>query len=345
MKHTLRITNSTGKNNMRQPKLPQLLERKIYKTGQTRGADDDVIYQNRVSRNSTVLIPFHLWNEVGFPPEGEDCFSNKFICLIKPTDYFKSENIESDLLNKGLNLGENALVFYQTRQDWDEHNPENLGWLPANNRTNNLGGQYVARIAATTATIHGEKISHGFNTTGMKGAGIRLFEYASQSTIDKCRIQLEAIFWLCYDSITAVSEFGMSFSDATKRKNHYLCLAEKESLLNYDELVAARLVNKDHVTVCPLCLEPLSGYGFFNKLAQALGREVHDLTTTEINLFHIKELRYGQYNHRPYNLGWGHHHCNVVVKDSGIIETLIWMSEILSKNKTAGYFKSQNSDT
>lgn len=40
------------------PKLPQLLDRKIYKTGQTRGADDDVIYQNRVARNSTVLIPY-----------------------------------------------------------------------------------------------------------------------------------------------------------------------------------------------------------------------------------------------------------------------------------------------
>jgi hypothetical protein len=42
------------------PKLPQLLERKIYKTGQTRGADDDVIYQNRVGRNSTVLIPYQF---------------------------------------------------------------------------------------------------------------------------------------------------------------------------------------------------------------------------------------------------------------------------------------------
>ena len=39
-------------------KLPQLLDRKIYKTGQTRGADDDELYQNRVLRSSTVLIPY-----------------------------------------------------------------------------------------------------------------------------------------------------------------------------------------------------------------------------------------------------------------------------------------------
>ncbi|MEZ4211233.1 MAG: BstXI family restriction endonuclease [Candidatus Paceibacterota bacterium] len=43
-------------------------------------------------------------------------------------------------------------------------------------------------------------------------------------------------------------------------------------------------------------------------MAQAEGREVPDLTVTEINLFHINELRYGVYNHKPYNLSWGHHH-------------------------------------
>ena len=77
----------------------------------------------------------------------------------------------------------------------------------------------------------------------------------------------------------------------------------------------------------PTVLKKLSGRGFYYRLAQAEGREVPDLTVTEINLFHIDELKYGQYNHRQYNLGWGHHHCNVVVKDSGIYPTLKWMSE------------------
>ena len=76
----------------------------------------------------------------------------------------------------------------------------------------------------------------------------------------------------------------------------------------------------------------LSAHGFMSRLMQAEGREVHDLTVTEINLFHIKELRYGQFNHKPYNLGWGHHHCNVVVKDSGIDETLQWMIRVIERN-------------
>jgi len=70
---------------------------------------------------------------------------------------------------------------------------------------------------------------------------------------------------------------------------------------------------------------------------------VPDLTVTQINLFHIKELRYGAYNHRPYNLGWGHHHCNVVVKDSGIMETLAWMHRIVKINIENGHFTPENS--
>ncbi len=35
------------------------------------------------------------------------------------------------------------------------------------------------------------------------------------------------------------------------------------------------------------------------------GRVVPDLTVTEVSLFHIRELRTGEFNHRPYNLGWG----------------------------------------
>ena len=56
------------------------------------------------------------------------------------------------------------------------------------------------------------------------------------------------------------------------------------------------------------------------------------LTVTEVSLFHIRELRTGEFNHKPYNLGWGHHHCNVVVKDAGIDATLEWMREVIARN-------------
>lgn len=72
-------------------------------------------------------------------------------------------------------------------------------------------------------------------------------------------------------------------------------------------------------------------------MAQAEGRAVHDLTITQLNLFHLQELRVGVANHRPYNLAWGPHHCNVVVKDSGIMETLRWMRDVVMRNSVDGH--------
>ena len=99
----------------------------------------------------------------------------------------------------------------------------------------------------------------------------------------------------------------------------------------------SRMVNKQGHTICPLCLDELSGVGFLNRLEQAEGREVPDLTVTQINLFHIQELRINTFNHCPYNLGWGHHHCNVVTKDAGVIPTLEWMQEVIKRNIDGGY--------
>lgn len=325
-----RVRTSTSAGSIH---LPDLLKSKIYKTGQTRGADDDVIYQNRVGRNSTVLIPYQFFNRV--QPEGG--FENGFIVLLSPTFYFSTPNITDVLRQAGLVLGHNCLVFYETRFDWEAHNPETIGWHIATNRLGPLGGEYVARIPATTAAVGGDKINRGFTTTANKGAGIRQYEYASTTVIAKCRFQLEALYWGCHDGLEIAILNGMSEEQARARKQYALHASDELGLLDYDQLCHARLMNDDRITVCPLCLEPLSGSGFFTRLAQAEGREVPDLTVTEINLFHITELRYGVYNHRPYNLGWGHHHCNVVTKDSGITNTLTWMKGVLDRNSQAGF--------
>lgn len=321
------------------PKLPPLLERKLYKTGQTRGADDDVIYQNRVSRESTVLIPYSVWDLASKPPEGEDGFTYGAIALVSPRDYFGQANIEDRLAARGLSVGTNALIFYETRDHWNQHNPVSLGLEIAQRRRPPLGGQYVARVPGNTA-FEGGKILHGFTTTANKGAGIRAYEYASASTITKCRFQLEALFWLCFDSEQVAVANGMTTKDVQVRKSASLNVCEKSGLLSEAKLRGARIINTAGHTVCPLCLEELTSEGFLNRLTQAEGREVSDLTVTQLNLFHIQELRYGVYNHRPYNVGWGHHHCNVVVKDAGLIATLDWMDGVLKKNVSLGYLAS-----
>ena len=104
-------------------------------------------------------------------------------------------------------------------------------------------------------------------------------------------------------------------------------------LADMKKLQEERIVNENGNTICPLCLKPISALEFASKMEQIKGREVPDLTVTNISLFHIHELRSGEFNHRTYNLGWGHHHCNVTVADMGIQGTLDWMKEVLEANK------------
>ena len=305
--------------------LPREVKTKIYKTGQTRGADDDVIYQNRVGRNSTVLIPYEE-----FTLCKDATYENGFIVLIKPETYF-SEGTDEELKNQNLVLGENLLVFYETRRQWEDY-PILSEWSVPNSRVSPLGGEYVARVPNTTAT-GSLKIIRGYDETRCKGAGIRVYEYASKQTIKQCRLQLELYFWYCYDAIDFMRSLNKDIDEVRSYISGLEEIANSSGLLDKSLMKRMRIINDDGQTICPLCLERISARNFCKRIEQAEGRDVPDLTVTETSLFHINELRMGQLNHRPYNLGWGHHHCNVVVKDSGIERTLEWMQKVLDRNR------------
>lgn len=323
-------------NSKKIPSLPKLLKIKIYKTGQTRGADDDVVFQNRVNRNSTVLIPYDYFDICKRAPDNNGVFEKGYIVLIRPEDYFGIKDFVTIAGKKGVELGKNALLFYYSRDQWNKFNPTTKGLKPANARTGNLGGEYVARVPATTSDDD-EKIQHGFTSNTLKGAGIRVYEYASKNEIKLCQIQLEYLFWKCYDSEIVVQNQGMESSDIKAKRKHSEEEAKKFKLDDAKKLISSRILNNNNKAICPLCLEEISAVGFFSKVQQAEGREILDLTVTQLNLFHIQELRIGKFNHKIYNLGWGHHHCNIVVKDSGIEETLIWMDQVIEKNKKHGF--------
>ena len=317
--------------------LPQKVKTKIYKTGQTRGADDDVIYQNRVGRNSTVLIPFDDYEICKNAPTNLGVYENGFIVLIKPEDYFQRSSTSPKRL-KGLRLGTNLLVYYETREQWEKY-PPLRHWKEATSRIAPLGGHYVARIPATTAD-GAMKIVRGFCTSTQKGAGIRVYEYADADTIRLCKLQLEYLFWQCEDAAATIKKE----KDVDEEElNMYLKRLNENAIrcgvADHNKLIAARIIDREGFTICPLCLKRLSAKGFWSKIQQAEGREVPDLTVTEVSLFHIRELRTGEYNHRLYNLGWGHHHCNVVVKDSGIEQTLAWMRSVIARNDIANQLK------
>ncbi len=199
----------------RKPKLPNLLDRKIYKTGQTRGADLEAIYQNRVSRNSTAVIRFENFERYKLVREMH--YENGYVVVINPEIYFDNYS-RLEALN--LSLGENLLIFYQKRNEWEKWNPQKLNLNVASNRTSPLGGDYVARIAGTTSIANkkANPIREGFNKTDLRGLGIREYEYASKETIDNCRLQLAYLYWKSNHAIEEAVKSGMSLSDASTHK-------------------------------------------------------------------------------------------------------------------------------
>lgn len=322
----------------RQEKLPTLLERKLYKTGQTRGASTREIYQNRVLRNSTVLIPLDFWEQCRVPEDGTGEYENGYIVLVEPSWYFTTPDADAQLAEKGLELGVDAMLLFQRRSDWATYAPKSgrlpngKPFVPPPTRLSPIRGTYMARVHSTTAGEGGEAVVTGFNTTALRGAGIRVYEYASSQTIVDARLQLECLVWLCHDAVEALTAAGMTLQGAKDRRAAMLLEAGTRGLLDYDRLRAARMLDADDNTICPLCLERISAAAFMERGEQAEGRETWDITITELSLFHIEELRVGRLQHKPYNLGWGHHHCNVVVKDAGIIPTLKWMKSVLDNN-------------
>ncbi len=319
----------------RLPKLPALVEQKLTKTGYTRGATLKEIYQNRVTRNNPVLIPWEWWDACKEPDDGTGAYEKGSIVLVEPSWYFDTVDADDQLAAEGVELGVNALILFRRRADWVKYQPTDgitssgKNFVPATSRFDPLGGIYFARVHATVAES-GAVIISGFDSSALRGAGIRVYEYASKTTIENAKLQLEALVWMCHDADAEMVTAAMTPADMTRRRNHQLQAAQEIGALDLDRLRTLRMINRDHQTICPLCMKPISAADLMKRSTQAEGRETYDLTTTEISLFHIQELRVGRLQHKPYNLGWGHHFCNIVVKDAGIMSTLEWMTAVLN---------------
>ncbi|MEZ6008268.1 MAG: BstXI family restriction endonuclease [Planctomycetota bacterium] len=156
--------------------------------------------------------------------------------------------------------------------------------------------------------------------------GIRFFEYASTEEADGVVIHLAMLAWHTAgidDVRTDGRETGVS--------RPLLDAAEAAGL--WDRRRLERLgVLSDAGAICPLCRGGIKASELMNRIEQVQGREVFDLTVTEVNLFHMQDLKPGEFNHRTYAVGWGHHHCNAVARDHGLEQTLDWMAEVLRRN-------------
>ena len=166
------------------------------------------------------------------------------------------------------------------------------------------------------------------------------YDFATKETIENVKLQME------YFILNAETRDGMSFPEyimenyeTIKHKNdtkkfkelmetkdlaQYEILfnrefvklkaeCERRGLLDYDKLYKLGVwdFEIDNI-VCPLCGKQMYLDEFFEDISQMAGREVIDNTQKAVVLMHVRALRPGEFNHRPYNLGWGHNYCNLI---------------------------------
>lgn len=312
----------------RLPKLPPLLQSKIYKTGQTRSANDDVIFQNRANRNGTVLIPFESIRLFDISIFTTNRFESGFIVLISPEEYYGNPDTAVLMRARKLKLGVNCILLYETRAQWNEFNPYKNKLVVAEKRTSPIDGHFVARIPSSTSKNE-EKIILGFKTSSCKGAGIRVAEYASLLTIKSSHLQLEYLFWLCYNAKEVALGAGMTESEIENRMTAITTACNNQKLANTDRLYKTRIIDSAKNTICPLCLKKLSADAFLINFFESAEKSDVNNEISQINLFYINQLKTGEFNHVPYNLAWGHQNCNMICKETGVIETIKWMKEVV----------------
>lgn len=107
-------------------------------------------------------------------------------------------------------------------------------------------------------------------------------------------------------------------------------VCEERKLLDFENLKTIGAWSSElNRPVCPLCLSEIYTEDFFSEILQDEGRQVADNTQREIVLMHIKALRPGCFNHKTYNLGWGHNFCNLIQGNKDIEETIEKLEEII----------------
>lgn len=193
------------------------------------------------------------------------------------------------------------------------------------------------------------------------GLGNYDFDYATEKTMEDVEYQILFLI-LNSKSKTGLSfpEYIMNNYDDLKHNkdskifteymlegdlNSYIDEFDKEfnlfsnecknrGLLDFDKLKKLGVWSSDKKqAICPLCHKIVFADEFFDNITQMEGRQVLDNTQKSIVLMHVKALCPGEFNHRPYNLGWGHNYCNLIQGDKDISKTIDDIKEIIMSHE------------
>ena len=290
----------------------------------TAGKQADSVWgflQNKVSRSSFVVIPYAIFREnPGIINRNWDHrFSPGYVVTIPPMEYF-TENWNEQEIHGLLTLGYNAIVFYTNEQDLLRYPPEE-GWSIWNLHDSEEqflsswprygDGGTVGHYACWYHTDSG--FSSGETIASRHHLGIRQDEYADQLEVRHIMAQLAYLLW---NSIGATTYLGR------ETPTYLIDYLDFFGLSNPQLYLENGTMNSMGITTCPFCLRQLNVEEFTASQQQQVGRETAMSNSTELEMMHIIPLQMGEFNHRRYNLGWGHKKCNSAQGGESISESI-----------------------
>ena len=262
-------------------------------------------YQNHVTRNNKVIIPYERLDE-----EAINLYEDGYVLRLYPEQYFSAPGTpkaEFQQANAFVRIGVNAFILYRT---WDSYNsyPPLAGWevrglirngIPVANRGAGVidTGHYILRMA-----------THGINPQRYEGPpqGIFATEYADEETNYLCK---------CVLAFFIINTLNSPYT--ANQAAHLKEILQDVDLLNYEVFERIGSMRRS-LTCCPLCLKiiphnelhEMVSFDESLALANAANQVEGSTRSTIVNLFHLKPLIYHSLIHMPLNVGWGHAICN-----------------------------------
>jgi hypothetical protein len=267
--------------------------------------------QNKVNRASQVAIPLDVY--LKYPQLTTHIYDNGFIVYATPEEHFLG-------VPAGLTLGRDYVVLYASQAQLDAahaHSPRN-DWKIF--EVMNSRGE-VASAWSAGSTWRGDyyvrvKNGQGWNygTGTVKAIGIRQDEYCSK--VDQRYIvgQMSYLAWTMPGTrarfnVTEIPQYIVDFLSAN-------------GMLDLRRMESAGMINSKGIAQCPFCREELSYQELVNQAPQQVGRVLSSSNATALHLMHIVPLKMGEFNHKPYNLAFGHAKCNHAQGEDSISQSI-----------------------
>ena len=99
------------------------------------------------------------------------------------------------------------------------------------------------------------------------------------------------------------------------------------NMLDLPRMQAVGMISSNGVAQCPFCCEELTYQDLIGQANQQVGRRLSSSNATALHLMHIEPLKMGSFNHKPYNLAFGHAKCNHAQGEDSISDSISFLFE------------------